>query len=394
MNAAVAVVGVSARAADVAAGLAEAGFATTLIGADGDPGAAAPVDLVLFAVRPSDTDGAARRVRPLVGAGTLIVSLQEGIGGGGALAAAFGPERVVLAVTADGGVLWLGPHEGVSTDEAERCAAVLTAAGFEARTTPTIAAEIWRRLVVTAAAAPVAALLGADHVAPHGGSMEATMDEIALEVVRVARALGHDVDTAERLQQLRAAEVEGMDGVGEIDAINGAVVEAAAGVGVDVPLNRALLALVKERELIGAGRRDLALLRRLDHVAVAVLDTDAALQHFRDTLGLHVFAVDEPPEIPVRLTYLDLGNTYLQLVEPLDGESAIAAWLAENGEGLHHICFEVEDLPAALRRLRPAGTRQPALGSGRGRPTGFVAGTPPHGVRIEFTTPEERPSHD
>ena len=46
-------------------------------------------------------------------------------------------------------------------------------------------------------------------------------------------------------------------------------------------------------------------------------DTEAALRHFRDRVGLRVVAVDEPPEVPVRLTYLDLGNTYLQLVEPL-----------------------------------------------------------------------------
>lgn len=141
------------------------------------------------------------------------------------------------------------------------------------------------------------------------------------------------------------------------------------------------------RESIG-DRRDGPVLRRLDHIAVAVRDTDAALRHFRDRLGLPVVAVDEPPEIPVRLTYLDLGNTYLQLVEPLDDESAVARWLAENGEGLHHLCFDVDDLADTLERLRPDGELQQALGSGRGRPSGFVAGEPAHGVRIECTTDE------
>ena len=70
------------------------------------------------------------------------------------------------------------------------------------------------------------------------------------------------------------------------------------------------------------------MIRRLDHVAVAVADTDAALAYFRDHLGLAVVAVDFPPEVPVKLTYLDLGNTYLQLVEPLDPDHALAAWLA------------------------------------------------------------------
>ena len=81
------------------------------------------------------------------------------------------------------------------------------------------------------------------------------------------------------------------------------------------------------------------MIRRLDHVAIAVADTDTALAYFRDRLGLRVVAVDHPPEVPVKLTYLDLGNTYLQLVEPLDPEHPLNSWLAEHGDGFHHICF-------------------------------------------------------
>ena len=128
------------------------------------------------------------------------------------------------------------------------------------------------------------------------------------------------------------------------------------------------------------------MIRSLDHVAIAVTDTDRALLHFRDRLGLEVVAVDFPPEVPVKLTYLDLGNTCLQLVEPLDPEHPLSAWLAENGEGLHHICFGVDDVTEELRRLGPARTPIEPLGSGRGRPAGFVAGTPKHGVRVECTT--------
>ncbi len=127
------------------------------------------------------------------------------------------------------------------------------------------------------------------------------------------------------------------------------------------------------------------MIRRLDHVAVAVSDTEAALAHFRDHLGLEVVAVDYPPEVPVRLTYLDLGNAWLQLVEPLDPEYPLAAWLVSHGEGLHHICFGVDDVGSELKRLGPPGDPPPPLGSGRGRPAGFTAGEPPHGVRIECT---------
>jgi methylmalonyl-CoA/ethylmalonyl-CoA epimerase len=126
-------------------------------------------------------------------------------------------------------------------------------------------------------------------------------------------------------------------------------------------------------------------IRRLDHVAVAVKDTEAALAYFRDRLGLRVAAVDEPPELPVRLTYLDLGNTWLQLVEPLDPAHPLAAWLEANGDGLHHICFGVDDVECELLRLGPPGVPVPPLASGRGRPAGFPAGEPQHGVRIECT---------
>jgi methylmalonyl-CoA/ethylmalonyl-CoA epimerase len=129
-----------------------------------------------------------------------------------------------------------------------------------------------------------------------------------------------------------------------------------------------------------------AVIRRLDHVAVAVRDTASALTYFRDRLGLEVVAVDEPPEIPVRLTYLDLGNTMLQLVEPLDPLHPLAAWLEQNGDGLHHICLGVDDVECELRRIGPPGEAIPPLGSGRGRPAGFAAGDLPHGVRIECTS--------
>lgn len=128
------------------------------------------------------------------------------------------------------------------------------------------------------------------------------------------------------------------------------------------------------------------MIRRLDHVAVVVADTEIALRHFRDHLGLGVVTVDEPPEVPVRLTYLDLGNAWIQLVEPLDDDHPLAVWLREHGEGLHHICLAVDDVEAELRRLSPPGVQPPPLGSGRGRAAGFPAGEPPHGTRIECTT--------
>lgn len=127
------------------------------------------------------------------------------------------------------------------------------------------------------------------------------------------------------------------------------------------------------------------MIERLDHVAIIVADTERALGFFRDELGLEVVAVDEPqpPAPAVRLTYLATGSIPIQLVEPLDPSSPAAAWLAENGEGLHHICFAAEDVGAEIRRLVGDTPYEP--GSGLGKLAAFVPGRLPHGTRIEFT---------
>jgi methylmalonyl-CoA/ethylmalonyl-CoA epimerase len=126
------------------------------------------------------------------------------------------------------------------------------------------------------------------------------------------------------------------------------------------------------------------LVKRLDHVAVVVRDTEAALRHFSGRLGLEVVSSEVLVAPRVRLTYLDLGNTLLQLVEPLEDGSAVAAALAENGEGLHHLCFAVESVVEAATVLADP-PQTPALGSGRGRASAFVPGPVRHGVRLECT---------
>lgn len=128
----------------------------------------------------------------------------------------------------------------------------------------------------------------------------------------------------------------------------------------------------------------MTLLRRLDHVAVLVRDTAAALEFYSGRLGLEVSSAEELASPHVRLTYLDAGNAYIQLVEPLDGDSQLAAWLDEHGEGLHHVCFGVDDVREAVATLSDPGAPL-VLGSGRGRPSAFVTASAANGVRIECT---------
>jgi methylmalonyl-CoA epimerase len=124
-------------------------------------------------------------------------------------------------------------------------------------------------------------------------------------------------------------------------------------------------------------------IRRLDHVAIVVRDTEVALAHFSGRLGLQVAHRDELDSPPVRLTYLDAGNAFIQLVEPRDPESELARWLDEHGEGLHHVCFAVDDVPGAAAELSANGA-PPTIGRGRGRVSAFVDGAP-HGVVVECT---------
>jgi methylmalonyl-CoA/ethylmalonyl-CoA epimerase len=122
-------------------------------------------------------------------------------------------------------------------------------------------------------------------------------------------------------------------------------------------------------------------IRRLDHVAVLVHDTDAALRYFRDQLGLEVKHSDEIDQPPVRLTYLDAGNAWIQLVEPRDPSHP----LAQQAEGLHHICFGVDDAVAGAAALASAGAPPPAAGRGRGPGWALGPGEIAHGVRVECT---------
>jgi methylmalonyl-CoA/ethylmalonyl-CoA epimerase len=127
-----------------------------------------------------------------------------------------------------------------------------------------------------------------------------------------------------------------------------------------------------------------SLVRRLDHVAIVVRSTADALRFYEGHLGLRVASTELLEKPAVRLTYIDAGNAYLQLVEPLDGASAVASFLDEQGEGLHHICFGVDDVERGAAAIADPGV-QIELGNGRGRVSAFVPTDRSHGVRIECT---------
>ena len=102
---------------------------------------------------------------------------------------------------------------------------------------------------------------------------------------------------------------------------------------------------------------------RLNHVAIAVPDLEAAAALYRDTLGAKGGAPQDEPDHGVTVVFIELPNTKIELLAPLGEGSPIAGFLEKSpAGGIHHICYEVEDILAARDRLKAAGAR--VLGSG------------------------------
>ena len=104
---------------------------------------------------------------------------------------------------------------------------------------------------------------------------------------------------------------------------------------------------------------------RLKHVAVAVKDLESAAQRYQNSLGAKVSSPEEFPDHGVTVVFVELANTKIELLAPLGDDSPIAAFLEDRGGGIHHICYEVEDILAARQHLLDAGCR--ILGDGTPR---------------------------
>jgi len=127
--------------------------------------------------------------------------------------------------------------------------------------------------------------------------------------------------------------------------------------------------------------------RSLDHLAIVVHDTEEALQTWRDKVGLEVLFSEDVNDGTIRLTHLDLGNTHLQLVEPLTDDHPLKAWLAKNGPGLHHFCLQVDDVGQAFTELPEMGlptAKAPHQGT-RGKRALFLDPDGTDGIPVEVT---------
>jgi 2-dehydropantoate 2-reductase len=243
------------------------------IPATGEPSTIGAVDTVLFFVKCYHSEAAAGLAQPLIGPDTTVVTLQNGWGNGDVLARFFPAERIVIGVTYHSGTsvgpgqvrhtntsdnpTYLGPYVGEDATEAEMLATAIRSGGFRADALVGIQTEIWKKLVLNSSALPTSAITRSTAgTLTSSHAMRQLVDGLIHETVAVGRARGFDIDEEERREAVHATLTAAGPGKAsmlqdieanrrtEIDVINGAVVRVADELGLDVPLNRAMQALI------------------------------------------------------------------------------------------------------------------------------------------------------
>jgi len=125
---------------------------------------------------------------------------------------------------------------------------------------------------------------------------------------------------------------------------------------------------------------------RVHHVALVVTSIEAALGVYRDLLGLPLETIMDIPSDHVRIAFLRVGESRVELVEPTDDTTGVARFLASKGEGFHHVCFEVANLAQELTRLGIDGVELIDSAPRRGAegPVAFLHPRSCHGVLVEL----------
>lgn len=101
----------------------------------------------------------------------------------------------------------------------------------------------------------------------------------------------------------------------------------------------------------------MAKIKKINHVAIAVGDIDTSLTFWRDALGLQVDHIEDVPSQKSTVVFIPVGESEVELVRPTSEDTGVAKFLAERGGGMHHLCFEVDDIAAMLVELKEKGVR-------------------------------------
>ena len=131
---------------------------------------------------------------------------------------------------------------------------------------------------------------------------------------------------------------------------------------------------------------------KIDHIGIVVEDLEAALEVYKTALGLPLAEIVEVADQQVRVAFMPVGESNIELVQPINDGTGIARLLEKRGEGIHHICIEVDALEDALERLKAHGVplidKEPRPGA-HGR-VAFVHPKGTHGVLIELVEHDHR----
>jgi methylmalonyl-CoA/ethylmalonyl-CoA epimerase len=120
------------------------------------------------------------------------------------------------------------------------------------------------------------------------------------------------------------------------------------------------------------------MLKKISHIGIAVTSLDEAIPFYRDQLGMAFKGMEEVAEQRVKVAFLAVGESKVELLEPTSPDSAVAKFLEKNGPGIHHIAYEVDDIEEAIAKLTQQGAR-------------MIDSTPrsgAHGARIAFIHPK------
>jgi methylmalonyl-CoA/ethylmalonyl-CoA epimerase len=129
------------------------------------------------------------------------------------------------------------------------------------------------------------------------------------------------------------------------------------------------------------------MVKKLDHVGIAVKDLQATLKFYEDTLGLKSSGIEVVEEQKVRVAFLPIGDTEVELLESTEEDGPIAKFIAKNGEGIQHMAYKVDDIEAAIAEMKDKGVRmideKPRYGAG-GAKIAFCHPKSTSGVLVEL----------
>ncbi len=133
------------------------------------------------------------------------------------------------------------------------------------------------------------------------------------------------------------------------------------------------------------------MIKKIDHLGIAVKSLDEVVAYYEKSLGLKCEHREEVPSQKVRTAFFSVGEVHIELLEPTDPESPVAKFLEKNGEGIHHIAFDTDDVQGQLNQAAGAGCRlihdKPFDGAG-GKLVAFLHPESTHGVLTEFCMPK------